>query len=98
MHKYSLTRIITTRKHPGRTGCPCHLVFIYVDKGMYINFCVERTVYILMDRGDLIPFNTIIVTDVHRAQEEPLWWYPNVFAAIKLIHTETKCVLIYNFQ
>jgi hypothetical protein len=55
-------------------------------------------VCILMDRGDLIPFNTIIVTDVHRAQDEPLWWYPNVVAAIKLIHTETNCVLIYNFQ
>ena len=46
-------------------------------------------VRILMDRGDLIPFNTIIVTDVvQRTKDEPLW-YPNVVTAFKLIHTET---------
>ena len=52
-----------------------------------------------MDRGDLIPFNTIIVTVVHRAKDELLWWwYPNIVAAFELIHTETKCVLIYNIN
>ena len=41
----------------------------------------------LMDRGDLIPFNTIIVTDVqHRAKDEPLFC-PNVVAGFELIHT-----------
>ena len=48
---------------------------------------VDLMVHILMDRGDLIPFNTIIVTDVqHRAKDEPLFC-PNVVAGFELIHT-----------
>ena len=48
---------------------------------------VDLMVRILMDRGDLIPFNTIIVTDVqHRAKDEPLFC-PNVVAGFELIHT-----------
>ena len=45
-------------------------------------------VRILMDRGDLIPFNTIIVTGVQRVEDEPLW-YPNVVPSFEIIHTET---------